>query len=174
MNISIIVAVSENNVIGCNNKLLWHIPGDLKRFKAITMGHPIVIGRKTFESIGRPLPGRNNVVISRQGGYKPEGCTVYSSIHEAISNLAGEKEIFIIGGGEIYQQALPLANKIYLTKIHKSFYGDTFFPEFPIQEWKVVHDETIAASEKVPFSFSYITLERKTQSAANPSIFCRR
>jgi dihydrofolate reductase len=161
MIISIIVAIAENNVIGNNNTLIWHIPGDLKRFKAITMGHPVVMGRKTYESIGKPLPGRTNVIISRQADYMTEGCLVYGSVDDALIALKHEKEVFIIGGGEIYKQSMPLAHKIYLTIIHKSFSGDTYFPEIQMNKWEVVREETIPVTTEVPFSYSYIDLVRK-------------
>lgn len=161
MTISIIVAIAQNNVIGNNNQLIWHIPGDLKRFKSITMGHTVVMGRKTFESIGKPLPGRKNVVISRQDNFKPEGCLIYKSLDEALEFLKTENEVFIIGGGEIYRLAMPLTHKIYLTKIHKDFPGDTLFPEIPLEDWEITYEETISEDEKVNFSYSYINLERK-------------
>jgi len=160
MIVSIIVAVAENGVIGSDNRLIWHIPGDLKRFKSITMGHPIVMGRKTFESIGKPLPGRTNVIISRNKNYEAGGCLVYSSLEVALHELRHEKEIFIIGGGEIYRQALPVAQKLYLTKIHQSFPGDTFFPEINPGDWKINFEETIPADGKLPFSYSNLNLER--------------
>jgi dihydrofolate reductase len=161
MIISIIVAIAQNNVIGNNNQLIWHIPGDLKRFKSITMGHTVVMGRKTFESIGKPLPGRKNVVISRQTNFKAEGCLVYNSLDKALDSLKNEGEIFIIGGGEIYRLAMPISHKIYLTKIHKDFPGDTFFPEIPMEDWEITHEELISDGVKADFSYSYIDLERK-------------
>jgi dihydrofolate reductase len=161
MIISIIVAIAQNNVIGNNNQLIWHIPGDLKRFKLITMGHAVVMGRKTYESIGKPLPGRKNVIISRQNNFKAEGCQVYEFFEKALESLKTEEEIFIIGGGEIYRLAMPLAHRIYLTKIHKNFPGDTFFPEINQEEWKILHEELISDDEKAGFSYSYINLDRK-------------
>lgn len=161
MTISIIVAVAQNNVIGNNNQLIWHIPGDLKRFKSITMGHTVVMGRKTFESIEKPLPGRKNVVISRQSNYKPEGCMVFNSLDKALDSLKTENEIFIIGGGEIYRLAMPISHKIYLTKIHKDFSGDTFFPEIPMEDWEITHEELISENDNTDLSYSYINLERK-------------
>lgn len=161
MIVSIIVAVAENHVIGDNNRLIWHIPGDLKRFKAITMGHPIVMGRKTFESIGKPLPGRTNVIISRNKEFKAEGCLVYNSLRGALEALRHEKEVFIIGGGEIYRETLPIAQRIYLTKIHKSFPGDTFFPEINTDEWEITFEEIVPAGENHLFSYSNVNMERK-------------
>lgn len=136
--ISIIVAVAKNGVIGCHNRLIWHMSEDLKRFKALTIGHPIIMGRKTFESIGRPLPGRTNIVVSRNTELKIDGVSVVGSIQEAIDMLPQEDEIFIIGGGQIYEQALPLTSKIYLTLVDQTPDGDTFFPEITQDEWREV------------------------------------
>lgn len=137
--ISIIAAISENRVIGNNNKLLWHIPEDFARFKKITSGHLVIMGRKTYESIGKPLPDRINIIITHDENYKTEGCLVVHSLEKAIKlakempagaeAMAGE-EIFIIGGGQIYQQAIKLADKLYLTVIKKDFTGDTYFPDY--------------------------------------------
>lgn len=132
---SIIVAVAENDVIGYDNHLLWHISEDLKRFKSLTLGHHIIMGRKTFESIGKPLPGRVSVIISRQENLKIEGCVVVNSLDEAFEVAKNDSEAFIIGGGEIYKQALPIVDKIYLTRVHAGFAGDTFFPELNLSEW---------------------------------------
>lgn len=127
--ISIIAAISENRVIGNNNKLLWHIPEDFARFKKITSNHPVIMGRKTFESIGKPLSNRTNIIITHDENYKTEGCLVVHSLEEAIKKAVGKK-IFIIGGGQIYQQAISLADKLYLTVIKKNFTGDTYFPDY--------------------------------------------
>lgn len=135
MTISIIVAVAENDVIGFDNHLLWHISEDLKRFKSLTLGHHVIMGRKTFESVGKPLPGRVNIVISRQDNYSKDGCTVVKSLEEALEVAKNDSEVFIIGGGEIYKQALSITDKIYLTRIHAGFAGDTFFPELKLTEW---------------------------------------
>lgn len=141
MNISIIVAVAENWVIGENNQLLWHISQDLKRFKALTSGHSIIMGRKTFESIGRPLPNRKNIVVSRNTNLAIDGCIIVNSLNEALEITKGETEVFVVGGGELYRQALPLANKLYLTKVHKNFEGDTIFPTINFDEWKLMHKQ---------------------------------
>lgn len=138
--ISIIVAVAENNVIGCHNKLIWHISEDLKRFKSLTISHPIIMGRKTYDSIGRPLPGRQNIVITRNSQLKIEGCDVVGSLSEAMELTLG-KEPFVIGGGEIYREALPLATRLYLTKVYQSPEGDTFFPEINPTEWREINRE---------------------------------
>ncbi len=135
MTISIIVAVAENQVIGYNNQLLWHIKEDLQRFKSLTLGHHIIMGRKTYDSIGRPLPGRTNVVITRDKNYQADGCMVVNSLEDALNMAHQDSEVFIIGGGDIYRQTLHLVNRIYLTRIHASFSGDTFFPELDLKEW---------------------------------------
>lgn len=130
--VSIIAAIGENRELGKDNKLLWHIPADFTRFKEITFGRPIIMGRKTYESIGKPLPGRTNIIITRDNNYQQEGCLVTHSLKEAISAAKNkdEKEIFIIGGGQIYQQAIGIADKLYLTIVKGSFDADTFFPDY--------------------------------------------
>ena len=158
--ISIIVAVAENNIIGANNQLIWHLSDDLKRFKALTTGHSIIMGRKTFESIGRPLPNRHNIVVSRNKSLQIEGCTVVSSLQDAIALCVEDSEVFVIGGGELYRQALPLASKLYLTKVHKSFEGDTFFPEIDMNEWREVYSEKAKPTDTDGLEFTFINLER--------------
>tara|TARA_Y100001970_G_C14238181_1_gene863212 strand:- start:705 stop:1193 length:489 start_codon:yes stop_codon:yes gene_type:complete len=137
MIISLIVAMDKNNLIGKNNKIPWHIPGELKRFRAITMGKPIIMGRKTFESIGKPLDGRENVVLTNNKSYKQAGVKSYNNISEVISDFTNYDEIFIIGGSEIYALVLPLAHKLYVTKIDKIYDGDTWFPKIHCNEWKI-------------------------------------
>ena len=137
MIISLIVAMDKNNLIGKNNKIPWHIPGELKRFRAITMGKPIIMGRKTFESIGKPLDGRENVVLTNNKSYKQAGVKSYNNISEVISDFINYDEIFIIGGSEIYALVLPLAHKLYVTKIDKIYDGDTWFPKIRYNEWKI-------------------------------------
>ena len=159
MTISIVVAISENRAIGKDNKLLWRLPADLKHFKEITTGHTIIIGRKTFESVGRPLPNRRNIIITRQPLFI-EGCEVVNSIDAALALCAGENEVFIVGGTEIYRQSLHLTNRIYLTVVHKEFEGDSFFPEINKGEWKEVSREDHQADEKNLLPYSFITLER--------------
>lgn len=134
MTVSIIVAKAKNNAIGKDNQLLWHISEDLKRFKALTMGHPIIMGRKTFESIGRPLPGRRNIVISRN--FTREGVETASSVEDALARCQGEDEIFITGGGEIYRQTMDIADRLYITDVDCEPDGDTFFPEIDPGLWK--------------------------------------
>jgi len=141
MTLSIIVAIAENGVIGKGNNLLWHISEDLKRFKKLTSGHSIIMGRKTFESIGKPLPNRRNIVISRNTSIHAEGCEIANSIENALKLTQNEDEVFVIGGGQIYKQALPLANKLYLTRVHADYDGDTFFPSVDTATWKLVSEE---------------------------------
>ncbi|HDP54948.1 MAG TPA: dihydrofolate reductase [Bacteroidetes bacterium] len=162
MNISIIVAIAENGVIGNNNQLIWHIPGDLKRFKALTMGHHIVMGRKTWESIGRPLPGRKSIIVSRNRSFRVEGAEVVHSLNDAIKTASGDDEIFIIGGGELYRQALPIANRLYLTKVHKCFEGDVSFPEINMADWTEMYSEKGKPTETDGLEYTYFNLERKT------------
>lgn len=160
-NISIIVAISENSAIGKNNQLLWHLPADLKHFKKITTGHPILMGRKTYDSIGKPLPNRRNIVISRQQDLKITGVEIVNSIDEAISHCHNEEEVFIIGGAEIYKSALALTNRIYLTTVHQHYEADAFFPILTKSEWKEINQEYHAADEKNSVAYTFSTLERK-------------
>ena len=166
MTLALIVAASENNVIGKNNQLPWYLPGDLKYFKAITMAKPVIMGRKTFESIGKPLPGRDNIVITRNPDYQAEGIKVVASLEaaielaESIILINGGEEVMIIGGAEIYRQALPNADRVYLTRVHRHVEGDAFFPELAEQDWQEVAREDIAAEEPNPFDFSYLVLDR--------------
>ncbi len=166
MKISIVVAVAENNAIGANGKLLWRLSKDMQYFKEVTWGHHVLMGRKTWDSIPpkfSPLPGRTNVIVTRKQGFVCEGCKVVDSIEQgiAIAQQAGEQELMVIGGGEIYKQALPLANKIYLTKVHHTFSdADTFFPELDQAQWNVLNTEWNMADEKNEFDFEFIVMER--------------
>lgn len=160
MEISIIVATSKNNVIGRDGGIPWHLSADLKRFKALTTGHPIVMGRRTFESIGRPLPGRRNIVISNSVN-AIEGCDVIKSVDDLLNDKSLDGMIFIIGGGEIYKQFLPYAKKVYLTEVEtKIADGDTFFPELNPMEWIEVGRESHEADEKNDFNYSFVDYER--------------
>ena len=163
MTISIIVAYAENRVIGRDNTLLWHLPDDLKRFKRLTMGHHIIMGRKTWESIGRPLPGRTNVVISGNRELEIPGVKIFHSLGEALNTAEnqGEDEAFVIGGGEIYRQALPSADKLYLTVVTGSDEGDTYFPEIDPEEWQILHREFHPRDEKHARDFEMIELSRR-------------
>ena len=157
--LSLIVAMGADNVIGVNNQMPWHLPADLKHFKQITSGHCVVMGRKTFDSIGKPLPNRRNVVISRTVKSIP-GCDVSASLDEALELCAAEAEVFIIGGAEIFSQAMNIADHIYLTIIHHQFKGDTFFPLIDPLIWVEIKREDFLADEKNPFSYSFLQLRK--------------
>nr|WP_295869604.1 dihydrofolate reductase [uncultured Chitinophaga sp.] len=162
MRVSIIVAASENNVIGINNQLPWRLSTDLKYFKSTTLGKPIVMGRKTFESLRKPLPGRPNIVITRQTDFQPDGVYVVSSIDEAIGKaktFEGD-ELFITGGSQIFEQAWHLVDRIYLTRVYAVVPGDAFFPAVHGNEWTLVSDERHEADEKNEYSFSFQVWER--------------
>jgi len=159
--LSIIVAAAENNVIGKDNDLIWHLPRDLKHFKQTTSGHYIIMGRKTFESNGKPLPNRTNVIITRDKSFNAEGCIVVHSLEDAINEAKSDPEAFIIGGGVIYEMAMPLVDRIYLTKIHHSFEGDTYFPEIDMHEWVEVDKRVFEPDEKNKYPFTILTLDRK-------------
>ncbi|MGI4020492.1 MAG: dihydrofolate reductase [Janthinobacterium lividum] len=160
MIISLVVAVSANQVIGKNNQLIWHLPADLKHFKQLTTGHTVFMGRKTYDSIGKPLPNRRNIVISRSVN-QLEGCEIAPSLEAALKLSSEEKKIFIIGGAEIYRQSLLLANRIYLTRIHQDFDGDTFFPEIDLKIWQETERENFLPDEKNKLSYSFITLNKR-------------
>ena len=164
--ISLIVAASTNNVIGAAGDLPWRLSADLRRFKAITMGKPIVMGRKTYESIGRPLPGRQNIVITRQPAYSAEGCTVVASPNEAIEAAGDAAEIMIIGGGHIYSAFLPMADRIYLTRVHAEIKGDTFLPRIRESDWRVESDESYAADENNDYDVDFVILDRRMRGSA--------
>jgi len=159
MIVSIIVAIGENNAIGKNNQLLWHMPNDLKHFKDVTLGRTIIMGRKTFDSVGKPLPRRRNIVVTRQDITIP-GCEVVKSIEDGLALCEGEDEVFIGGGAEIYKLAMHLTNRIYLTIIHNSFDADTFFPKIEPKKWKEISREDFQPDERNPLPYSFITLER--------------
>lgn len=158
--LSIIVAVADNGVIGSGNQLPWRLPDDLKRFKALSLGKPIVMGRKTYDSIGRPLPGRLNLVISRRPGLDIPGCTVVTSIDEAIAAAQPAPEIVIVGGADIYRQVLPQVQVIHLTRVHANVAGDVVFPKLQEHEWREVAKEYHAADERHAHAFTFSTLER--------------
>jgi dihydrofolate reductase len=150
--ISILVAVARNGVIGNKGKLPWHLPADLKHFKKLTMGHHIIMGRKTYESIDRLLPGRTTVIVTRQPDYKVSGSIIAHSLDEAIAACKGDNEVFVIGGEEIFRQALPLADRIYATEIHADFEGDVFFPQWNRNEWRET-ERTQHRAESLEFAF---------------------
>lgn len=159
--ITVIAAVAENNALGKENQLLWHLPDDFKRFKTLTSGHYIIMGRKTFESFPKPLPNRTHVIISRQANYQPEGCIVVNSLEQAIEACPKTEEVFIIGGGEIYRQSIAVADKLDLTKVHATFEADTYFPEVDLSEWQLVFEEHHPKDERHDFAFTFQTYLRK-------------
>ena len=158
--LSLIAAMAANRAIGIDGRLPWRLPADLKRFKTLTVGHTLVMGRKTHESIGRPLPGRNTIVVTRQADYAPPGVQVAHSVDEALEK-AGDGEVFVGGGEEIFRQTLDRADRIYLTRIEKDFPGDTFFPEIDEAVWKVVETEDCPATDETPFAYTFLTLDRR-------------
>lgn len=166
MLISLIVAMDEKGGIGKDNRLPWHLSDDLKRFKALTMGHHIIMGRKTYESIGKPLPGRTNVVITRNLDYEAEGCIVVHSLGQAldVAQERAEDEVFITGGREIFAQALETADRIYLTRVHAQVPADVYFPHFDEREWFEKDSNYYPANEKNDYAFSMKLLVRKTES----------
>lgn len=159
MIVSIVVAIAENYAIGKNNQLLWHMPADLKHFKQITTGHTVIMGRKTYQSVGKPLPNRRNIIVTRQD-IRIEGCEVVNSIGDALELCINEQEVFIVGGAEIYQLAMSKTDRIYLTIIHHSFDADTLFPEIDRMLWKETARQDYQPDEKNKFPYSFITLER--------------
>ncbi|NHM29240.1 dihydrofolate reductase [Bacillus sp. C11] len=160
--ISFIWAMDEERAIGKNNQLPWYLPEDLKFFKRVTMGHPIAMGRKTHESIGRALPGRENIIITRNKGYKSEGCTVFYSVEDFVAySRQIEDEIFVIGGAEIFKETFEYADKLYLTMIDYRFGGHTFFPEFNLSEWKLVSNEKGIKDEKNPYDYEFCIYVRQ-------------
>ena len=160
MKLSIIVAMAGNRVIGRDNRLPWHLPADLKHFRQLTTGKPILMGRKTWESIGRPLPERTNIVITRDEDYTAPGCLVVHSLEAALRAAGHHSEVMVIGGAELYHQALPLAERIYLTQVHGTFEGDTFFPELDEDGWSELEHSDYEPDEKNSHAYSFITLER--------------
>lgn len=160
MIISLISAMSQNRVIGKNGQLPWHLPADLKHFKEKTVGKPIIMGRKTFDSIKNPLPGRHNIVLTRDQRFEPLGCTIVSTVEKALEVAGDVEEIMIVGGETIYRLFLPKATRIYLTVIEQDFEGDTYFPEWG-QHWKIVSVEKHEPDEKNPYHYQFILLERK-------------
>ena len=157
--LSIIVAIAQNGTIGDKNALLWNIKEDMRRFRLTTSGHPVIMGRKTYESIGRPLPNRTNIVITRQDIHI-EGCEVVHSLAEAIALFPQEEEIFIIGGAQIYAEALPLADRLYLTLVHRDYEGDTSFPTIDYEAWHELHREYHERGEVYEYPFTFLNLAR--------------
>lgn len=165
MIISLIAAVADNNVIGRNNDLPWHLPTDMKHFRDTTMGHCVIMGRKNYDSIPlkyRPLEGRTNIVVTRQKNFKADGCIVVHSVKDALEECKkkNETEVFVIGGADIYNQTMDIADRIHYTKIHHSFDGDAFFPKIDLHKWKLISKKDIAADEKNKFPFSFCVYEK--------------
>ena len=159
--LSIIAAVSDNNVVGKNNNLPWKLSADLKRLKSLTMGHHIIMGRRTWESLGRPLPGRINVVITSNKNYSAPGGTVVGSLKEALILAADDSEAFIFGGGQLFSEALSFVDKIYLTRVHASVEGDAFFPVLNMNEWNETDSIDYKSDDKNQYDYSFVTLEKK-------------
>lgn len=162
MRISLIVAVTDNQVIGKDNRLLWHLPNDMKFFKNTTWAMPVIMGRKTFESLGKPLTGRTNIVITRNPGWKQDGVLVAGDLAQSLALAAttDAREVFVIGGGEIYQQALPKAHRIYMTRVHTVMEGDTFFPGVAAPEWTLLSQLDFTADEKHAYPYCFQVWER--------------
>ena len=161
--VTIIAAIAENNALGKDNDLIWHLPADLKRFKKVTSGHYILMGRNTFESIGKPLPNRTSVIITRNNDYFKDGCLIANSLEDAIELAADEEEVFIIGGAQIYKYAIEnnLADKLDITIVHESFEADVFFPEIDAKIWKEVAREDFKADEKNKYDYSFVSYVRR-------------
>lgn len=161
MRVSLIAAMAENRVIGVNNTLPWRLPADLRHFRQLTTGHHVIMGRRNYESIGRPLPERTNIVVTRNPDYRAPGCRVVHSVEEALTSAQNDPELFIIGGAEIYRQALDRADRLYLTLVHANIRGDTYFPEFDPGHWNEVSREQHEADEKNPYACTFLTYDRK-------------
>jgi dihydrofolate reductase len=158
--ISFVVAMGTNRVIGRDDHLPWRLPADMKRFRALTMGKAVIMGRATFDSIGQPLEGRHNIVLTRDRAFRAAGCTVVHSIRAAV-RAAGEGDVMVIGGGQVYVQMLPMADRIYLTLIDAEFEGDSYFPRLDMADWHEVSREQHAADERNPYNYDFIVLDRR-------------
>lgn len=161
--ITLVAAIGEKNELGKDNQLIWHLPEDFKRFKAITSGHYIIMGRKTFESFPKPLPNRTHVIITRQKDYAPENCIVVNSIKDAIAACPKGEATFVIGGGEIYKQSIAIADQLELTRVHHTFEADTFFPEIDLEKWTLDFEEFHQKDEKHNFDFTFLRYSRKNK-----------
>ena len=160
--VSLIVAAADNGVIGNHGQLPWRLPADLQHFKKLTLGHPVVMGRRTYDSIGRALPGRTNIVVTRQADWAAPGCETAASVAAAVARATAlDAEVCVIGGGEIYREALPMADVVYLTEVHHAFAGDAFFPALPPGEWREETRERHEADERHAYAFSFVTLRRR-------------
>lgn len=166
MKISLIAAMASNRIIGDNNQLPWHLSADLERFKNITLGSPVLMGRKTFQSIGKPLPGRSNIIISRNFKFNQTDCLVFNELEKALEHCRhNAKEIFVIGGVSLYQSTLPIANTLYLTQINQDFSGDTFFPDVDMNNWTETEREDVQDDPGVNFSYSFLKFESRLVSS---------
>ena len=161
MKISLIVAMAANRAIGLDNRMPWHLPADLKRFKQITMGSPVIMGRKTYEAIGKALPGRSNLIITRNTVYHQPGCQTFGDIETALQQCRNSEEVFVIGGATLYRALLPIADCLYLTLINQDFVGDTFFPEIDENCWRVIDRQDVFDDQFVDFTYSFITFVRQ-------------
>ena len=168
MKISVIAAMSQNRVIGRDGSLPWHLPTDLARFKSITTGHTVIMGRKTFESVGKPLPNRRTIIITRNNDYQCADVFIAHSLDEALDHAAHEDEVFILGGETVYRIALPRADRLYLTIIHATIEGDTYFPNLDFDDWKLVEDERHESDERHAYAFSFRRYERASTPPAQP------
>lgn len=162
--IVVIAAAAENNALGKDNDLLWHLPNDFKRFKALTSNHYIIMGRKTFESFPKPLPNRTHVIITRQKNYAVEHCIVVHNLKQALAACPTDEDVFIIGGGEIYNQSMDIADAIELTRVHTELEADTYFPEINPDEWTLINEEFHPKDEKHLYAFTYQTFVKKQSS----------
>ena len=158
--IALIAAMAENGVIGRENRLPWRLPADLRRFKSVTMGKPVIMGRKTYESIGKPLPGRSNIVVTRDPDYRAPGCQVVHSLEQALEAGAGHAEVMVIGGAKLYRQALGRAQRMYLTLVRAEVEGDTLFPDIEPQQWRELERESHRADEKNQYDYDFVILQR--------------
>lgn len=174
MKISLIVAMDQHRGIGKDGRLPWHLPADLRLFKQITLGHHLIMGRATYEAIGRPLPGRTMLVLTRQTDYQPEGCLVVHTLEEGLklARQTGDDEAFVIGGAQIFSQALPLADRLYLSRVEGFFDADVFFPEIPPNDWRTVETAFYPADEANPYSFTFEILERERNAGREAPGFC--
>ncbi|OGA13429.1 MAG: hypothetical protein A3G25_19095 [Betaproteobacteria bacterium RIFCSPLOWO2_12_FULL_63_13] len=161
MTVTIIAALSRNRVIGRANRLPWHISDDLKRFKKLTLGHAVIMGRRTYESIGRPLPGRDNIVVTRSPDFSAPGCRVVHSFEAALAEVSGAGEVFVIGGAQIYASALPLADRLQLTEVDAEIDGDAYFPDFDCRPWREVSRESRSSQDPLAPSYDFVTYERR-------------
>jgi dihydrofolate reductase len=159
--ITIIAAIAANNALGKNNQLIWHLPADLKRFKKVTLGHHVIMGRKTFESLGKPLPNRTTIIITRNKNYTQKDCIVVNSLTEALKAAKEDENPYILGGAEIYNQAIKIADKLDITFVHHHFDADAFFPEIDTNIWKETKREDFTIDEKNKYNYSFVTFTRK-------------